>query len=78
MSKKKNCPKGTRLEWQHFYLSSAGTATEPVALKALHQELERNTKSRFINSVDNSDEELMGWSYKAISGCAGATQSKMY
>lgn len=57
---------------------SAGTATDSVALKALHQEFQRNIKSQFINSVDNSDEELMGWSYKAISCCTGATQSKMY
>lgn len=37
-SSKKNCLKGTSIECQHFYLSSAGTGTNPVALKVFHQQ----------------------------------------
>lgn len=36
-SSKKNYLKGTRIEWQHFYPSSAGIGTKSAAVKAFHQ-----------------------------------------
>lgn len=36
-SSKKKCLKGTSIEWQHFYLSSAGIGTKSVTVKILHR-----------------------------------------